>query len=92
MAAKKSKSIYVVRTDAVIASSKPRFYGEKVKLSEEEAKPLLRKGRCRKKTFPPHLERVLEPGPRKSPEQRENQWRIVWPAVARLRFARARVL
>ena len=47
MAEKKpAKSSYVVRTDAVIASSgKPSFYGEKVKLSEEEAKPLLREGK-----------------------------------------------
>lgn len=40
-----SKSAYVVRTDAVIASNKPHFYGEKVKLSDEEAKPLLEDGR-----------------------------------------------
>ena len=50
MAEKKSaKSSYVVRTDAVIASSgKPAFYGEKLKLSEEEAKPLLREGKVSK--------------------------------------------
>jgi hypothetical protein len=49
MAEKKAaKSTYVVRTDAVIASSKPHFYGEKVKLSEEEAKPLLKDGRVSK--------------------------------------------
>jgi hypothetical protein len=50
MAAKKSaKSSYVVRTDAVVASSgKPAFYGEKVSLSEEEAKPLLKEGKVSK--------------------------------------------
>jgi hypothetical protein len=49
MAAKKqAKSTYTVRTDAVITSSKPHFYGEKVKLSEEEAKPLLREGKVSK--------------------------------------------
>jgi hypothetical protein len=50
MAEKKSaKSVYVVRTDAVIASSgTPHFYGEKVKLSEEEAKPLLKDGKVSK--------------------------------------------
>ena len=49
MAAKKKpgKSTFVVRTDAVIASNKPHFYG-KVKLSEEEAKPLLKDGRVSK--------------------------------------------
>ena len=31
-----------------MASSKPHFYGEKVKLSEEEAKPLLREGKVSK--------------------------------------------
>ncbi len=51
MAEKKSaKSSYVVRTDAVVASSgKPSFYGEEVKLSAEEAKPLLKDGRVEKK-------------------------------------------
>ena len=49
MAAKKqAKSSYIVRTDAVIASNKPHFYGETVKLSEEEAKPLLKDGRVSK--------------------------------------------
>ena len=50
MAEKKSaKSSYVVRTDHVLASSgKPSFYGEKVKLSDEEAKPLLKEGRVSK--------------------------------------------
>lgn len=50
MAAKKEvKSTYTVRTDAVVASSgKAAFYGEKVKLSEEEAKPLLKDGRVSK--------------------------------------------
>jgi hypothetical protein len=45
---KQAKSTYTVRTDAVIAASKPHFYGEKVKLSEEEAKPLLREGKVSK--------------------------------------------
>jgi hypothetical protein len=47
MAEKKpAKSSYIVRTDAVIASSgKPSFYGDKVKPSEEEAKSLLREGK-----------------------------------------------
>ena len=49
MAAKKeSKSTFIVRTDAVIASNKPHFYGEKVKLTDEEAKPLLKDGRVSK--------------------------------------------
>ena len=50
MAEKKSaKSSYVVRTDHVLASSgKPSFYGEKVKLSDEEAKPLLTEGKVSK--------------------------------------------
>jgi hypothetical protein len=50
MAAKKkeTKSTYTVRTDAVIASNKPHFYGEQVKLSEEEAKPLLKEGKVSK--------------------------------------------
>ncbi len=46
---KPAKSTFIVRTDAVIASSgKPHFYGEKVKLSDEEAKPLLRDGKVEK--------------------------------------------
>jgi hypothetical protein len=45
---KQTKSSYVVRTDAVIASSKPHFYGEKVSLSKEEAKPLLKEGKVSK--------------------------------------------
>ena len=46
MAAKKSgKSTFIVRTAHVFASSKPHFHGEKVKLSEEEAKPLLKEGK-----------------------------------------------
>jgi hypothetical protein len=45
---KPAKSTYVVRTDAVIASSKPHFYGDKVKLSDEEAKPLLKDGKVEK--------------------------------------------
>ncbi len=40
---KKAKSTFIVRTDAVHASSgKPHFYGEKVQLSDEEAKPVLK--------------------------------------------------
>ncbi len=42
------KSTFVVRTDAVIASTGPAFYGDKVKLSPDEAKPLLRDGRVEK--------------------------------------------
>jgi hypothetical protein len=49
MAEKKSaKSTFVVRTDQVVASNKPHFYGEKVKLSEQEVKPLLREGKVSK--------------------------------------------
>jgi hypothetical protein len=49
MAEKKSaKSSYVVRTDQVVAFNKPHFYGEQVKLSDEEAKPLLKEGRVSK--------------------------------------------
>jgi hypothetical protein len=45
----KAKSTFTVRTDAVIASTgKPSFYGEKVRLSDEEAKPLLREGKVEK--------------------------------------------
>jgi len=44
----KFKSTFVVRTDQVFASSKPHFHGEKVKLSDEEAKPLLKDGRVSK--------------------------------------------
>ena len=44
------KSTYVVCTDAVVASSgKPSFYGEQIKLTDEEAKPLLKDGRVEKK-------------------------------------------
>jgi hypothetical protein len=47
MAGRKSTSI--VRTDAVHASTgKPHFYGEKVQLSDEEAKPLLKSGQVSK--------------------------------------------
>jgi hypothetical protein len=43
MAEKKSaKSTFVVRTDQVVASNKPHFYGEKV------IKPLLREGKVSK--------------------------------------------
>jgi hypothetical protein len=46
---KPAKSSYVVRTDAVIASSgKPAFYGQEIKLSPEEAKPLLKDGKVEK--------------------------------------------
>lgn len=50
MAEKKAaKSSYIVRTDAVVASSdKPSFYGEQIKLSDEEAKPLLKEGKVSK--------------------------------------------
>ena len=44
----KSTSTYTVRTDMVTASTKPHFYGEKVKLSDEEAKPLLKEGKVSK--------------------------------------------
>ena len=41
-----AKSSYVVRTDQVVASSgKPSFYGEKMKLSEEETKEFLKEGK-----------------------------------------------
>jgi hypothetical protein len=43
-----AKSSYVVRTDQVVASNTPHFYGEKVKLSDEEAKPLLKEGKVSK--------------------------------------------
>jgi hypothetical protein len=39
---------YVVRTDTVIAKSGPAFYGDKVKLSADEAKPLLAEGKVSK--------------------------------------------
>ena len=42
------KSTFIVRTDAVHAKSGPAFYGEKVKLSDEEAKPLLKEGKVSK--------------------------------------------
>jgi hypothetical protein len=45
---KTSNSTFIVRTDMVVASSRPHFYGDKVKLSEEEAKPLLREGKVSK--------------------------------------------
>jgi len=48
MAAKK-KSTFIVRTDMVFASNKPHFHGEKVKLTDEEAKPLLKEGKVEKK-------------------------------------------
>jgi hypothetical protein len=45
---KSARSSYVVRTDQVVASNKPHFYGEKVRLSDEEAKPLLTEGKVSK--------------------------------------------
>ena len=42
---RRAKSTFIVRTDAVVASSETAFYGEKVKLSDEEAKPLLKEGK-----------------------------------------------
>jgi hypothetical protein len=40
------KSTFTVRTDAVFtAGGTAHFYGGKVKLTEEEAKPLLRQGK-----------------------------------------------
>jgi hypothetical protein len=46
---KEPKSTFTVRTDAVVASTgKPSFYGDKVKLSDEEAKPLLKDGKVSK--------------------------------------------
>jgi hypothetical protein len=42
------KSTYVVRTDAVVAKSGTAFYGEEVKLTPEEAKPLLAEGKVSK--------------------------------------------
>jgi len=43
------KSTFTVRTDCVIASmGKPHFYGDKVKLTEDEAKPLLKDGKVSK--------------------------------------------
>jgi hypothetical protein len=45
---KSGKSSYVVRTDAVVAKSGTAFYGEEVKLTDEEAKPLLKEGKVSK--------------------------------------------
>ena len=42
------KSSYTVRTDAVYVAGTPSFYGDKVKLSDADAKPLLRTGRVSK--------------------------------------------
>jgi hypothetical protein len=43
------KSTFTVRTDAVFtAGGTAHFYGGKVKLTEEEAKPLLRQGKVSK--------------------------------------------
>jgi len=44
MAAKK-KSTFIVRTDAVHAKTGPAFYGQEVKLTDKEAKPLLAEGK-----------------------------------------------
>jgi hypothetical protein len=43
------KSTFIVRTDAVHAKSGTAFYGEEIKLSEEQAKPLLKAGQVEKK-------------------------------------------
>jgi hypothetical protein len=51
MAAEKkspAKSSFTVRTDCVIVAGTPSFYGDKVKLSDEEAKPLLKEGKVSK--------------------------------------------
>ena len=46
MAEKKtSTSSFIVRTDAVHAKTGTAFYGQKVKLTEAEAKPLLAEGK-----------------------------------------------
>jgi hypothetical protein len=42
------KSSFTVRTDCVVVAGTPHFYAQKVKLSEEEAKPLLREGKVSK--------------------------------------------
>ena len=42
------KSTFTVRTDCVIVAATPHFYGDKVKLSQEEAKPLLAEGKVSK--------------------------------------------
>ena len=45
------KSTFIVRTDAVVvAKSGTAFYGQEVKLSDEEAKPLLTEGKVSKES------------------------------------------
>jgi hypothetical protein len=49
MAEKKSAmSTFIVRTDAIHAKSGTAFYGEKVKLTEAEARTLLAEGKVSK--------------------------------------------
>jgi hypothetical protein len=49
MAAKSpAKSSFIVRTDCVVVAASPHFYGDKVKLSDEEAKALLKEGKVSK--------------------------------------------
>ena len=51
MAAKEkaaAKSSFTVRTDCVIVAGTPSFYGDKVKLSPQDAKPLLKEGKVSK--------------------------------------------
>jgi hypothetical protein len=43
-----TKSSFTVRTDCVVVAGTPHFYAQKVKLSEAEAKPLLREGKVSK--------------------------------------------
>lgn len=47
-AKKADKSTFTVRTDCVIVAATPHFYGDKVKLSQEEARPLLKDGKVAK--------------------------------------------
>jgi hypothetical protein len=44
----KAKSSFIVRTDVVHVAGTPNFYGDRVKLSPEDAKPLLREGKVSK--------------------------------------------
>ena len=43
-----AKSAFTVRTDCVVVAGTPSFYGQTVKLSPEEAKPLLKEGKVSK--------------------------------------------
>jgi hypothetical protein len=43
-----AKSSYTVRTDCVIVAGSPNLYGEQVKLSDADAKPLLKDGKISK--------------------------------------------